>query len=156
MNPETTQSIINILLTMASASLVPIATGVGAFVVQKLKMNALNIKGDIFEKTQLAVRTAIFSAEQRGKSGKLATNNSKKAHATKLAQKLLKKQNIKIDPEVLSELIESNVWSEMSAPEEIASALAETKEELQDNAKPEVKPEEKLEDFKGEIIEAVG
>jgi len=152
MNPETTQNIINILLTMASASLIPIATGVGAFVVQKLKMQALNIKGDIFEKTQLAVKTAIFSAEQGGKSGKLATNGNKKAHAIKLATKLLEKQKIKVDPDILSELVESNVWSEMSAPAVIATTLAESKEELQEQGKSEEKPD----DFKGVVIEAVG
>jgi len=157
MNPETTQSIINILLAMASASLIPIATGVGAFVVQKLKMQALNIKGDIFEKTQLAVKTAIFSAEQQGKSGKLATNNSKKAHAIKLATKLLEKQKIKVDPDILSELVESNVWSEMSAPAEIATTLAESKEELQEQAIEEkAKIEESPEIKVGDVIQPVG
>jgi hypothetical protein len=148
MNPETTQNIINILLTMASASLIPIATGAGAFVVQKLKMQALNIKGDVFNKTQLAVKTAIFSAEQQGKSGKLTTNSSKKDHATKLAKKLLEKQKIKVDPDVLSELIEANVWEEMTSPQVVATALAESKEELQEQAK------EVPSDFIGEVIES--
>jgi len=154
MNPETTQNIINILLTMASASLIPIATGVGAFVVQKLKMQALNIKGDIFEKTQLAVKTAIFSAEQGGKSGKLATNGNKKAHAIKLATKLLEKQKIRVDPDILSELVESNVWESLQVVIDTPKAVtppSKPEEELEEQVKSEEKP-----DFKGVVIESVG
>jgi len=150
------EQVLNLLLNIGSASLIPLAGGLAAVIVQKLKMQSLNIKGDVWEKTQLAVKTAIFSAEQQGKNGKLATNNSKKAHAIKLAESLLKKQKIKVDPDILSELIESNVWSEMSAPAEIASTLAENREELQDNAKPEVPKTELPSDFVGEVIEAVG
>jgi len=146
------EQVLNLLLNIGSASLIPLAGGLAAVIVQKLKMQALNIKGDVWEKTQLAVKTAIFSAEQQGKSGKLATNNSKKAHAIKLATKLLEKQKIRVDPDILAELVESNVWSEMSAPAVIATTLAESKEELQEQGKPEEKPD----DFKGEIIESVG
>ena len=150
------EQVLNLLLNIGSASLIPLAGGLAAVIVQKLKMQALNIKGDVWEKTQLAVKTAIFSAEQQGKSGKLATNNSKKAHAIKLATKLLEKQKIRVDPDILAELVESNVWSEMSAQQEIATVLAESKEELQEQAKPDVKPKENPEDFVGKIIEPAG
>ena len=150
------EQLLNLLLNIGSASLIPLAGGVATFLIQKLKMNALNIKGDVWEKTQLAVKTAVFSAEQRGKSGKLTTNNSKKNHALALAKALLKKQKIKVDPAVLSELIEANVWEEMTVPEMIVAPIAESKEELQDNAKPEVPKTELPSDFVGEVIEAVG
>ena len=148
--------VLNLLLGIGSALLIPIAGSTAKFVSQRLQMQSLKIKGDVWEKTQLVVKTAIYSAEQRGKSGKLTTNISKKNHALKLAKVLLDKQKIKVDPGVLSELIEANIWEEMSSSEEIASTLAESKEELQDNAKPEVPKTELPSDFVGEVIEAVG
>ena len=142
------EQVLNLLLNIGSASLIPLAGGLATLIVQKLKMQALNIKGDVWEKTQLAVKTAIFSAEQQGKNGKLATNYDKKAHAINLATKLLEKQKIKVDSDILSELVESNVWEEMTSAEVIATTLAESseKEEVLEEQVEEEQPE----------VEAVG
>ena len=111
------ERILNLLLNIGSASLIPIAGAIAAWVGQKLKMQALNIKGDIFEKTQMAVKTAIFSAEQQGKTRKLSTSANKKDFAMKLAKKLLEAQKIKVNDGILSELVEAGVWE--SLPEVI-------------------------------------
>jgi len=140
--------VLNLLLGIGSALLIPVAGGVAKFINQKLQMQALVIKDNIWEKTQLAVKTAIFSAEQQGKNGKLATNYDKKAHAINLATKLLEKQKIKVDSDILSELVESNVWEEMTSAEVIATTLAESseKEEVLEEQVEEEQPE----------VEAVG
>ena len=145
------EQVLNLLLNIGSASLIPLAGGLAAVIVQRLKMQALNIKGDVWEKTQLAVKTAIFSAEQQGKSGKLTTNINKKAHAIKLTTKLLEKQKIKVDPDILSELIESSVWEEMTAPAKVVTAPIEPKEELQGKGKLETVPE-----VSEQVVESVG
>ena len=148
------EQVLNLLLNIGSASLIPLAGGLAAVIVQRLKMQALNIKGDVWEKTQLAVKTAIFSAEQQGKSGKLTTNINKKAHAIKLATKLLEKQKIKVDPDILSELVESNVWESLQVVIDTPIAVtppSKPEEELEEQVKSEEKP-----DFKGVVIESVG
>jgi len=102
--------VLNLLLNIGAASLVPMAGGIAAFVVQKLKMGALDLNTKRWEQTQLTINAAISSAEQGGKVGKLATSADKKKHAIELAKSLLAKQKIKIDDAVLSELVEANVW----------------------------------------------
>jgi len=139
------EQILNLLLSIGSASLIPLAGGVATFLVQKLKMQALNIKGNIWEKTQLAVKTAIFSAEQQGKNGKLATNNDKKSHAIKLATKLLQKQKIKVDPDVLSELVESNIWESLQVVVDVPTVIIPP---IEKKITPEIKVEE--------VVESVG
>ena len=115
MNPE----ILNLLLNIGAASLVPMAGGIAAYFVQKLKMGALDINTKKWQQTQLTINAAILSAEQAGKVGALATSADKKKHAMELAKTLLAKQKIKVDDAVLSELIEASVSG--------ATSIVETK-----------------------------
>jgi tRNA U34 5-carboxymethylaminomethyl modifying enzyme MnmG/GidA len=109
--------VLNLLLNIGAASLVPMAGGIAAFVVQKLKMGALDLNTKRWEQTQLTINAAIMSAEQGAKVGKLTTNADKKKHAMELAKTLLAKQKIKIEESVLSELVEANISSATSVVE---------------------------------------
>ena len=109
--------VLNLLLNIGAASLVPMAGGIAAYFVQKLKMGALDIRSKRWEQTELTINAAIKSAEQQGKVGALTTNADKKKHAMALAKMLLAKQRIKIDNDVLSELIEANIGEATSVVE---------------------------------------
>jgi predicted RNA-binding protein len=112
MNPE----ILNLLLNIGAASLVPMAASIAAYFGQKLKVGALDINTKKWQQTQLIINAAIMSAQQGDKVGILATSTDKKKHAMELAKTLLAKQKIKIEEEVLSQLIEANVWETKNAP----------------------------------------
>lgn len=93
--------------------LVPIAGALGAILVQKIKLQALNIKGDVWEKTKLITKISVQSAEQQGKVKEIP---DKKIYALGVAKKLLKAENIKLDDTLLSEIIESEVWETLNSP----------------------------------------
>jgi hypothetical protein len=109
--------VLTLLLSIGTASLVPMATSIAAYFGQKLKVGALDIRSKRWEQTELTINAAIKSAEQAGKVGALTTNADKKKHAMALAKTLLAKQKIKIDSDVLSELIEANIGEATSVVE---------------------------------------
>ena len=98
---------------IAVVSLVPIAGALGTWLVQKIKLQSLNIKGDKWEKIKLISKVSVQSSEQQFKANKIS---DKKAHAIATAKRLLNDNGIKIDDDLLSELIESEVWTEINSP----------------------------------------
>ena len=150
------EGLLTLLLSIGTASLVPMATSIAAYFGQKLRVGALDIGGKKWEQAQLTINTAIKSAEQAGKVGTLATNIDKKKHAMALAKVLLAKQKIRMDDAVLSELIEANVWETKNAPEVKAPTVeikvdkaVETKVEVKPEVMPQPSPEIKV----GDVIE---
>lgn len=150
------EEVLNLLLNIGAASLVPMAGGIAAYVVQKLKMGALDLNTKRWEQTQLTINAAIKSAEQAGKVGTLATSGDKKKHAMELAKSLLAKQKIKVDEAVLSELIEANVWETKNSKTEVKKEQEVKKEDLIPQ-EPIIVPQPAPEIKVGDIIEnAVG
>ena len=110
------QPLLNLLVSAATALLLPVAVAGGAIMAQKMKLNAQAIKGKTWEETKTAVDIAIMAAEQQEKAGVLTSSKDKKEYALKAAQRSLERKKIKIDPVDLDELIEARVWDVMSAP----------------------------------------
>lgn len=81
--------------------------------IQKIKLNNLNIKGDKWEQTKFIAAVSVQSAEQQHNSGTIL---DKKSHAMETAKKLLKEKKIPLDDDLLSELIESEVWEGINSP----------------------------------------
>lgn len=138
MDESTWASLYALALQIGTLILVPVAGATGTVLVQKIKLNAQKIKGDIWEKTLMVVNTAVLSAEQQGKAGVLAVGN-KKEHAMKIAEKMLKAKGIKVDKDVLSEMIEAQVWSSLSSNE--VAKVPEIPPLKPDEKKPAVKTE---------------
>lgn len=103
-----------LIVAIGMGSLVPIFTALGKLTVQKIQLQALNIKGDQWEKTKLIVNAAIMSSEQQYKAGMI---KDRKQHAIAVSQKMLSQRKLKIDDDILSEMIESQVWETLSSNE---------------------------------------
>jgi len=106
----------SLLYQVGLALLVPlgiIVTAWGKLIQQKIQLRALQIKGDRWGETQTIVQTAIMSAE---KQLKLGSGSNKKDHAMKVAKKLLKNHKIKLEDDILSEMIEAQVWDTFDSP----------------------------------------
>jgi len=116
MDEATWASLYALALQIGTLILVPVAGALGTVAVQKIKLNAQKIKGDIWQQALMVVNTAVLSTEQKGKAGVLASSDKKK-HAMNIAKAMLKSKKIKVDEDVLSEMIEAQVWSYISAPE---------------------------------------
>jgi len=86
--------------------LVPIAGALGVLIVQKIKLAGMQVKDGIWESIKLIVKTAVFASEQKFKAG-MITN--RKENAMRMSKKFLADKKIKIDEDLLSELIEAEV-----------------------------------------------
>lgn len=102
-------SVIALLVQLATALFIPIAGVLGTVAVQKIKLNALNIKGKTWENTKLIINTAVMATEKQAKSG-VVKKSDKKEYAMGIAAKMLESKGIKIDKDILSEMIEAQVW----------------------------------------------
>lgn len=102
-----------IIEAISAVALVPFIGFLTTLWIQKIKLQNQQIKGDTWEKTKLIVKIAVESAEQQYKA-KLIID--RKIHAINVAKKLLVKEKIKIDDDLLSELIESTVWDTINSP----------------------------------------
>lgn len=110
------EQISSLLYQLGVASLVPIGailTALGKLMVQKIQLQSLKIRGENWEETRLILRTAVMSAE---KQLQLAAGSDKKKKATEIAKKLFKQRKIEMADDVLSELIEAQVWDTLDAP----------------------------------------
>jgi hypothetical protein len=101
----------SVLADIGRALLVPIAGAVGvgmAFLIgQKIKLQSLKINGDTWATVQAICKTAVQSAQQQLYGG---TNAAKKAFAVEFATARLKARNIKFDADLVSDMIEAQVW----------------------------------------------
>jgi len=102
-----------LITDVGAVLLVPLASALGAILVQRIKLQSLKIKGDIWEKTKLITKISVQSAEQQGRGENIP---DKKVYALGIAKKLLKAENIKLDDALLSEIIESEVWETLNSP----------------------------------------
>ena len=110
MDESTWASIYALALQIGSLILVPVAGALGTVFVQKIKLNAQRIKGDIWEQTMMVVNTAVLSTEQKSKTGVLSMKNSdRKNNAIVVAKAMLKSKKIKVDDDILDALIEAQV-----------------------------------------------
>ena len=94
---------------------------VGTWIVQKIKLQTLNIKGDTWEQTKLTIQVAVQATEQQLKD---AGSAEKKAYCMGLSKKLLDSKGIKFDSDLLSTLVESQVWDKVNSPN--ASGITST------------------------------
>ena len=62
-------SVIALLVQIGTALFIPIAGALGLVMVQKIKLNALNIKGKTWDTTKLIINTAIMATEKQSKTG---------------------------------------------------------------------------------------
>jgi hypothetical protein len=107
-----------LLIGLGGAALTPVAIAIGKFVSQAVQLQTLKLGNSNFKEIQLIVTTAVSSSQQLALSGQLGggTGFDKKANAIKVAKKLLEKRKIKVDDDILSELIEAQVWDAINAP----------------------------------------
>lgn len=111
------QPLLDLLVQAMSALIVPVAITGGAILAQKWKLNAAAIKSKTLEDIKISISVAILAAEQKQKAGKLgSTGADKKSYATESIKRSLERKKIKIDPVDLDELIDAQVWGELTAP----------------------------------------
>jgi hypothetical protein len=112
-------SVIALLVQIGTALFVPIAGALGlawsAVAAQKIKLNNLKIKGEKWETTKEIVDTAILATEKQAKSG-VVKKEDKKAYAMQVANRLLDSKKIKVDDDILSELIEAHIDEVLTPP----------------------------------------
>jgi hypothetical protein len=105
-------TVLALLVQIGTALFVPIAGALGlawsAVAAQKIKMNAMKIKSDTWDTTKMIVNTAILSTEKQAKSG-VVKKGDKKSYAMKVAKRILNSKKIKVDDDILSELIEGQI-----------------------------------------------
>jgi len=95
---------------------VPLTTLFGflvTFLIQRIKLNSMGIKGANLESIKLIAAVSVQSAQQKFRAGMV---KDKKMSAMETAKKLCEKQGLKISDDLLSELIESGVWDEINSP----------------------------------------
>ena len=102
-------SVIALLVQIGTALFIPIAGALGLVMVQKIKLNALNIKGKTWDTTKLIINTAIMATEKQSKTG-VVKKEDRKAYAMGVAARMLTSKGIKLDEDILSEMIEAQVW----------------------------------------------
>jgi hypothetical protein len=95
---------------------VPLTTLFGflvTFLIQRIKLNSMGIKGANLDSIKLIAAVSVQSAQQKYRAGMV---KDKKMSAMETAKKLCAKQGLKISDDLLSELIESGVWDEINSP----------------------------------------
>lgn len=112
-------SVIALLVQIGTALFVPIAGALGlawsAVAAQKIKMNSMKIKNDAWETTKEIADTAILATEKQHKNG-VVKKEDKKSYAMKVARRLLDSKKIKVDDDILSELIEAHIDEVLTPP----------------------------------------
>ena len=106
----------SLLYQVGLALLVPlgiIVTAWGKLIQQKIQLRALEIKGSRWEEIQIIMQTAVMSTEKQFKLGNSA---NKKSHALAVAKRLLQRSKITLADDILSELIEAQVWNTFESP----------------------------------------
>ena len=101
--------IINMVLAGVSSIVLPAATAWGWSMAQRIKLNALKIKGDKSNIVSERISQSVYATEQRAKLDKM-TGSEKKTYCMNLTKKLLKIDKQTVPDEILSEIIEAQVW----------------------------------------------
>ena len=96
------------ILAGVSSVVLPAATAWGWAMAQKIKLNALKIKGDKSNLISERITQAVYATEKRASSGVLPSTQ-KKEFCFDLAKKLLKIDKQTIPNEILTELIETQL-----------------------------------------------
>jgi hypothetical protein len=109
--------VLALILALGGAALTPVAIAIGKFTSQAIQLQTLKLGNSNFEQIKLIVSTAVSSSQQLANSGQLNGNSGmdKKANATAVAKRLLEKRKIKVDDDILSQLIEAQVWDAINA-----------------------------------------
>lgn len=103
--------IINMVLAGVSSIVLPAATAWGVPLAQKIKINSLKIKSDERNLIGKRITEAVYATEQRHKSGVLP-KLEKKAFCFELTKKMLKIDKQNVPDEILTELIETQLWED--------------------------------------------
>jgi len=110
------QPVLDFILVTATALLIPVFGAWSTVLVQKIKLNASNIKGKKWENAKLKIASSVFATEQRAKNLPM-TGAEKKEFCTNLVTKMLEAEKETIPPEILSGIIDAQVW-EMDNPKD--------------------------------------
>lgn len=104
--------ILALILALGGAALTPVAIAIGKFTSQAIQLQTLKLGNSNFEQIKLIVCAAVSNSQQMASSGQLSSNSGidKKANAMAVAKKMLEKRKIKVDEDILSQLIEAQVW----------------------------------------------
>jgi hypothetical protein len=105
--------ILALLLTVGGAVLTPIGIAIGKFVSQAIQLQTLKLGNSQWKEIDLITKVAVSSAEQMSNSGQIT---DRKEYATQLSKKMLVGKKIKVDEDILSSLIEAQVWDTMKSP----------------------------------------
>jgi hypothetical protein len=106
-------ALLALLTQIGQALLAPAAVAGGAFLAQQIKLAQLKIRGDTWEQVKLTVATAVQATQQQLSS---ADGASKKKYCTALTRQLLTSKKLKFDEDLLSIMIESQVWEQVKVP----------------------------------------
>lgn len=101
-----------ILEAISGVAIVPLMGFLTTLLIQKIKLQSQKIKGSKEEEIKLTVALAVSASEQLYKAGKI---NDRKEHAISTVKKILGKKKLNIDDDLLSELIEAEVWNSMNS-----------------------------------------
>ena len=110
---EIPESIWNLIYQVGVISIVPIAGALATSIIYKIKLQSLSITTNTWEKVKVIVKIAVESSEQQYNSGAIV---DRKAHALDVAKMMIAKRKLKFDEDMLSELIEAQVWSSLNSP----------------------------------------
>ena len=100
---------INTAIGIVTSIVAPAAAAWGWSMAQKIKLNALKIKGDKSNIVSERISQSVYATEQRAKLDKM-TGSEKKTYCMNLTKKLLKIDKQTVPDEILSEIIEAQVW----------------------------------------------
>ena len=101
--------IINFVLAGVSSIVIPAATAWGWSLAQRIKLNALKIKDSKSNLVSERISQSVYATEQRAKVHTM-TNIEKKTFCMDLANKLLAVDKQTVPNEILSEIIEAQIW----------------------------------------------
>jgi hypothetical protein len=105
-----------LLYQIGIVSIVPLAGALAAVLIQKIKLQSLSITESTWEKIKIVVKIAVESSEQQYKAD-TSKAFDRKTHAVEIAKKMLSDKKIKFDDDLLSEMIEAQVWDSKNSPD---------------------------------------
>ena len=101
--------IINFILAGVSSIVIPAATAWGVSLAQKIRLNSLKIKDSKSNLVSERISQSVYATEQRAKVHTM-TNIEKKTFCMNLANKLLAVDKQTVPNEILSQIIEAQIW----------------------------------------------
>jgi len=110
------QQLLDLLISIGSVSLVPLAGGLVTIIINKIKLQSIQVKGDVWEKAKMVVKVSVLATEQKYQSGQLGGGGRKKS-ALENSKRMLESKKIKIDDDILSEMIEAEIWGSLNSPQ---------------------------------------